>query len=499
VKGRPALLLLLVLAACRREASRSAPPADSGSTSVAVDPQTVTGRVALELWPLRTGVSLAEWSGSNLNDMVAGSDSEPIADYFGSWCAVASRTFVVQGRTIVRRAFFYPPAPPEGLILADSMSPTLLRDCTLGLIWITIPIGDSAAAVAVNDSVHAQLARAYRPDQATVTFFGSAYWSGARRLRQGAVQLVTALRSPPSVRAPGDTTSGRDVVTLAMLPSSGVSLDSGPAAETPYAPPDTIPLDSAVRLSGLDSALALPLLRAARGPTSDTPARAMDQPADSLIRPLRRWIEAAARLAPPRRAAAIYLADHVLARAACSYHLCEPGDSVAQRPLRALGATFVFSELGGGWSYQRSWLEQARTLDRDGRLGELILLEQLRGGFDFSGTCRGGAEMFRTVIQNGERYLERLPQSRIAGDVHFYVGEGYRDIVALAAGAGQEYVDSTQYRDAAPEARRRAISHYRAALASDRTSPTAAAAWSRAWWLLAGLRPRTARFYCVYD
>ena len=495
MKGRPALLLLLVLLACRREAPPGGHRADSVSTNVPVDPQSVTGRVALELWPLRTGVSLAEWSGANMNDMVTGADSEPIADYFGTWCAVSSRAFVVQGRTIVRRAFFYPPPPPEGLVLADSMTPTLLRDCTLGLLWVTIPIGDSVAGAALNDSLHAQLARTYRPDQATVTFFGSAYWSGARRLREGAVQLVTALRSPPSVRVPGDTTSGRDVVTLALLPASRVSLDSGPGTDAPFTPPDTIPLDSAVHLSGLDTALAAPLLSAAAG----RPPASGPLPADSLVRPMKRWLDAAARLAPPRRAAALYLADHVLVRALCSYHLCEPGDSLAQRPLRALGAGFVFSQLGGAWTYQRSWLEQARNLDRDSPLGELIFLEQLRGGFDFSGTCQGGAEMFHTVIQNGERYLERKPQSPIAPQVHFYVGEGYRDIVALAAGAGAPYADSSQYRDAAPEARRRAIAHYRAALAADRSSPTAAAAWSRAWWLLAGLRPRAARYYCVYD
>lgn len=51
----------------------------------------------------------------------------------------------------------------------------------------------------------------------------------------------------------------------------------------------------------------------------------------------------------------------------------------------------------------------------------------------------------------------------------------------------------------ATNSRRRAIAHYRAGLALDRSSPAARAAWLAAWRLTAGVPPSTTHFFCVYD
>jgi hypothetical protein len=71
------------------------------------------------------------------------------------------------------------------------------------------------------------------------------------------------------------------------------------------------------------------------------------------------------------------------------------------------------------------------------------------------------------------------------------VGDGYADVVALAAGAGANYTDSSAYTAAAPEARRLAIRHYRQAIALHPRSPDAHDAWLEVWRLLAGLPPTT--------
>jgi len=200
-----------------------------------------------------------------------------------------------------------------------------------------------------------------------------------------------------------------------------------------------------------------------------------------------------------RRAAALYAADLVLDQSLCAYRMCDIADRGSRAGLEAIGARFNRSELGGAWVYERTWLGQARAADRDSPLGQHILLLQLANAFDFSGTCREGAEGFRRVIDNGERYLERVPTSPIAAAVHFLVGEAYRDIVALAHGAGDIYADSSQYSAEAGDAARQAIEHYKAATRAGADSATAQAAWRRAWMLKAGLAPREVRFYCVYD
>lgn len=500
---RPAVLLLLALGAA---ACRDAPPvritSDSAGAGIDVEPQSLPGRIALELWTLRPGITLGEWAATNLNDIVAPTDTQRVAEVLGDWCAVSTRVSELAGRRIVRQAFFYAPEPPEDRALPDSASADLVRSCVLGLIWARVPVPDSAGGAPLADSVRAQLAAVYAADSAPLSFWGSAFWSHQGRYRRDAVEVVSALRAPPPLGMPGDTAAPRrDVAAFAVLPASGVQLGPGVSPGTPaFRVPDTLTLDSAARLAGLDTALVAPLIRLvadadagiARGTWSPPPA-------DSLVRPLRRWVAAADGLPPARRAAALYVADQVLDRGQCAFQLCEPGDSAALAPLRAQGAAFSFSELGGSWVYTRSWLVAARSLDRDSPLGQLILLQLMESAFDFSGTCAQGAEGFRRVIENGERYLARVPRSPVTGAVHFYLAEAYRDIVALADGAADIYADSSAYVPERDSARVRALRHYRAAIAADPAAAMAAAAWRRAWWLLTGLRVRGARFYCIYD
>jgi hypothetical protein len=499
---RPVLLLCLALLAGCRERPPSRITADSGA-GIAVDPQTVPGRVALELWSLRPGIRLGEWSQANLNDLIAPADTQVVAEYFGDWCAVSTRVSELAGRRVIRQAYFYAPEPPPDRALPAAPSADLVRDCALGVVWVRVPVADSADGVRLADSVRAQLAAVYGDDTSRVSFWGSAYWSAVGHFRHDGSEAVSALRTTRLPVAGSDSLQAwRDVSAFAALPLSGVSFGAArePEGVSRARVADRLALDSAARATGLDTALSAPLLRLYARAESVVPlADWRPAPGDSLVLPLRRWVDAAAELPPPRRAAALYVADRVLARAQCSFQLCLHGDSAALAPLRALGAEFVYSELGGGWGYARTWLAQARALDRDSPLGQRIFLEQLEAGFDFSGVCQGGAEAFRRVIEMGERYLERVPASPIHGAVHLGVADGYRDIVALADGAAGIYADSSAYVPQRDSARTRALAHYREAIAADRAAPAAAEAWRRAWWLLAGLPARGVRYYCIYD
>jgi hypothetical protein len=489
---RPALLfpLALALAACRQGETARTAVSDS---SLRVNPATVPGIVALELWQLRPGVTLGDWKTARPDEPVTGADSSAIARYFGDWCAASQTRATAGTRTVTRTAFFYPPTTTD-LALPDSV-PDLVRRCVLGMIWVSVTEPDSLRAARLADSVKAQLAEAYGgAAEREVSFFGSAFWTHVGWFRRDSVVGVSALRGNPLAAERDPAREARVILAFAFRPIAGIGVDSGAGLRGPYLTGDTMTLDAAMAIAALDSSLGAPLLA-----VTGSGAPSSGRPAQELIRPLTRWINAAATLPLPRRAAALYVADRVLDRAMCSFGLCELTDRTGRAPLEALGAHFNASTLGGSWVYTHNWLNQARLLDRDSPLGQSVLLIQIANGFDFSGTCEAGAEGFRRVIENGERYLERVPNSPIAADVHFLVGEAYRDIVALAHGAGDIYADSSLYGEAAGDAAARAIAHYREAMKAGVNAPVARAAWRQAWWMKAGLAPRDVRFYCVYD
>lgn len=500
---RPWLCALLAVAACRGGGrDRAARPDSSGPT---IDASTPWGQVALGLWQLQGGVTLTSWLVARGDEQVERYGRALGRDHLASWCARAARIDVAGGRPVERAAFFYPPPATFALPSDSASADSLVGGCVLGLIGTTIAVRDSAEGARTADSVRAELSRIYGPgrDGAGVRFFASAFWSRVRVWERSGRTVVAALNGPPA--QPADSASRWTVLAFAFVPASGLSIAPPAGAGDPSPEAgllDTLPLERAAALARVDSTLWLALRRALLAGT--TPARAdalrpRTPPADSLGRALRRWLQATQDLEPPRRAAALFVADAVLDRAMCGYGLCAGRDSAAQRPLRALGAEFNWSPLGAGWVYTRTWLYEARALDRDSPVGQAILLQQLAQAFDPSGTCAEGTEGFVKVMETGERYLARVPASPIAPAVHYFLGEAYRDVVALAAGAGAPYADSTEYVADAAHARASALAHYRAAAAGAPGTPLGIRAWQRAWWLLSGLEPRDVRFYCVYD
>lgn len=493
-----ALALALGAAACGQGEAARTSAADS-TRGLRVNPATASGSAILELWQLRPAVSLGDWRSAHPDEAVSGADTSGPLRFFGDWCAMAQRRWQLGEREISRTALFYPP-DAGSLSLPDSV-PDLVRQCRLGLVWVTINVPDSAAGARLADSVRSQLAEAFgRLVSGPVSFYGSAYWSQVGRFRRESVTAVAALRNPPA-NAGDSATSRRSVVAFAYLPNAGVGTgDDTPSHAGPWTPSDSMPLDSAVALSGIDLGLWAPLAARLRVAETGRQGSAVTAAAtDSLARALRRWLGASAGQSLPRRAAALYVADVVLERALCATIRCDARETAALEPLRALGAQFAWEPLGASWVYARTWLNQARVLDRDSPLGQRILLAQMARAFDFSGTCAAGEEGFRRVIENGTRYLDRVPNSPIAADVHYLVGEAYRDVVALAHGAGDIYADSSRYSAEQASALANAQLHYRAAMRAGAASAAARAAWRQAWWMKAGLVPRETRFYCVYD
>ena len=106
---------------------------------------------------------------------------------------------------------------------------------------------------------------------------------------------------------------------------------------------------------------------------------------------------------------------------------------------------------------------------------------------------------FQRVIDTVEPMLTRTSAPVIRARLLLLLGDAYSDLVGLAAGMGEGYVDAASYASRAAAARKRAAALYREALELDRGAPRARDRWGQAWRLLAGLPPSTTHFFCVND
>jgi hypothetical protein len=210
------------------------------------------------------------------------------------------------------------------------------------------------------------------------------------------------------------------------------------------------------------------------------------------------WLVAAPASPAPRRAAALFVADRLLAESGMGWGKDE--NPPIRRQLEAHGARFNWIELGGTWLYAHSLLKESLEIDPDGRIGDLALITLMERGFETSRMCQDQAgNGFHAVINEGGEFLSRRPDSPLASYVHLLIAQAWGDIVTLANGGGYDQsVDGDKTQETS--ARKQAIEEYRLAFASSLGRPAKEReAWRNAFRLMAGLSPTRTYFYCVYD
>jgi hypothetical protein len=478
-------------------------------------------RAVQEFATLRPGVTPAAWLATHAEDNLVLFRRDSVRENHDRWCARASRAQAVPGGTrIVRYAYFYPPAPAPSLTLPSDGREALVREhCVLGAIWIEAGPMDSTAGNSLAGSVHNAFFHAYgrvtpgpdafvsrRPIPGRVPgmvaiglglhFFGAAAWRWPGRWQKDSMVIVSAFDSRFANRNEGR------VLAFAYLPVSelGEFRDLTDRSDREELRSAALTAEAS-RLAGLDSTLTARLLATlASAESAYTGLYKIDGARVDVraVTVLRDWVDGSRTLEPTRRAAALLAADEAVGSAGMTYVRAQRQDS-GRAELQRLGATFDHDELGGSENYTHNWLAEALRLDPDGPVGRLATLAEMRRGFNDNGMCGGGNDPFRRVIKAGERLLAGTPDGPTAAELHRLVADGYADIVALAAGAGGEYADSSGYVAEATAARASAIAHYRASLVLDHATPEAGQAWLEAWRLLARLAPTTTHFFCVYD
>lgn len=175
------------------------------------------------------------------------------------------------------------------------------------------------------------------------------------------------------------------------------------------------------------------------------------------------------------------------------------------------GAQFTWDSLGDSWIYHHNLLWAAWRAGPDTEWGQDAFFLLLASGWDTSGVCHNGADEFRTVINEGKKFLAGHPASPMRLPVNYLVAEAYETwwslsewsscspVTDLGPGRCRPAPASARYRTGAEAARREAIADYQALFAADpATYATPAVQWRLAR-LQLGIDTNQRRFYCLYD
>jgi hypothetical protein len=478
-------------------------------------PPTLAQLITSQLPAIRSSTTLGAWKLAHRGDRAQLYDPFHDDQSHGAWCAHSDAEIPIAGGRVARRmTWFYPPAAPADLAFPVRSTTTARGDaCRAGYLWITVHDRDTKQIDVLKRATESALTTAAgAPDAATkISGMGSAWWLEPKWRRVDGVELVTAAIHqrywPKDGSRIGDSTGilvglATPVSYVSFREEDWVRFRTEEEEEAEHRLSQRI--DEAIRIAAVGGSVGAEFDRfrilSGRGATRDL----TDSERVAFGAAMERWLDAAAKLPVPRRAAALLAADDVLSRSGGSAGWADSEHVDLRRRFRARGAVFNYLELGGGFDYSHTWLKDARRIAPESRAGELAFLTLAERGFETTGGCGDqNGEGFRAVIARVEPYLRAHPDSPIQGELHLLLAQAYGDIVALASGAGYDANEDSavtiQYRPQEPRARRRAIEEYRIAVPLLGKTPRAEWAWTEAWRLVEGVAPSRTRFYCVYD
>jgi hypothetical protein len=452
-----------------------------------------------------SSVTLRVWMAGHPADVV--SRTMPTGMFDEPFCRSAAALVSTGTRVWRRSAVFLIPPPPSGESLPDTTA-VAERLCRLRALWLESGDKDSLSAERAAVALQGRLSRTLGEAQPGVLIAGP----GTGRWLSGA-SWINGLRVIVVGADPGgqhwideDTPSGIDPPTVAALSyviGNGLETDVSPLIdkmEYPKVEPEALVAmaraDSSIGWSGMSGLTPLRRLFAHHRDSTRFKEREERPPPDASVDSVLVHALAALRdsstLPPPKRSAAFLAADVAVQVHAPALDYTGR-DSAYRQLLEPLGAGYEDRHLGAAYFYLHRWLWRAYQLDSLGPAGRSAFAELLRTGW-FTGPGCGGAE---EVITRGER---ALGAGVVDPMVHLYTAQAYADLFSLSP-EGVRKSDSDSARSLAAKsevARRRAIEHYRNALAGIRDPGHRRSIWTNAVHLMLR-RPIDPRYICDYD
>jgi hypothetical protein len=463
-----------------------------------------------------TTITLDAWLKSHPGDQVG--VVPPVTNIDDPFCRSAVVKTHLLGRTLVRSALFYIPAPPKGEKLpadtAIAAAGCELRTVVLESEEMNFPeghaLGDSLALL-IDKRLGAHRDGVPLGAGGVRGLEGGEMWSGPGTSvvvatesvdkpagKQGEAASSEKELPTPSVHA----TTGK-TFAVAYAPGSGAqdfdlwdARYKGQAAQRAG--------DQQSRYRNLDSALAWAALPAV---TADLKtvlvflrSRDEDKPGDlrppqvdvALLRAIKAINSAAPSLPAPRRAAALLAGDVSLFATLATFNA--DTNHTISRTLDLLGISFAPLPGENGYQNTRAWLWEAYRLDSTGRAGRAAFAELLGLRWPVTGACQ--VKEYARMIEHGEAELKKGNNDPL---VHFYVGGAYKTIYDFANFSGGDYGPDSSVKQQSEPARLKGIEHFRAALESLPNGPVRREAWTKGMQLLLRRSGEQPEYVCFED
>ncbi len=479
-----------------------------------------------EVSQLHEGITLAQWMNTRGKserwettkpEMLAGGPDEE--------CMSLRRMDALPSGGVVARAFyFYPPPAASPFVFPTLRGPELLATCTLAIVRIEAEAATPEIGRAMTQAVSRQLTKLYGDGLDENARRRAGLWGQGISAWNPHAEITAQYDAKPGLDpdAPGQLIQGPVAQVSARLPNIANLGNRGPMT-TRTRPLKEAEFRRAVAAAGVDGKLSQRMenlyaldtslaerLQAEAEEMCKTRCvpEAMPEPTGSdwrepLVPLLQDWFRALKTTDAAHRAGGLLAADSLLV----AFGSIRPGDyfgsaqastteqSKLRSELQELGATFEPGFSDGIYGYSGNWLDQAKDLDWNSEVGRLALLTWMSDG---TGCERSGSDDFRKVVSEGNALLAKKLDAPTAARVHFMVGDAYSDMIAIAGGVDPNGSYASFDLGDEADSRAKALQHYQAGLALDRTSENAKDAWRQAWNIAAGLVPGT-RYACFGD
>jgi hypothetical protein len=462
-----------------------------------------------------TNVTLGKWLADHPGDSVSRTLSMPEISRGEAFCRSASAPIIAGPRVWKRSALFVIPSPPAGESLPDT-SRLAERLCRIRALWLKTTDPDSLVVKRQTAALRGRLSGTLGDAQPQVLIsglgvtwsgFGDTWWNEGASWVSGRRVVVlgieprdssreylqeAAVVRPPAVSALSYVI-GRGLDT-ATSPLSAVSTQKVGPKVAPERIVEMARADSALGRSGLSGLLPLRRLFAhyldSTGFEKD-PSASVDSVLLQALAALRDT-----STLPPRQRSAAFLAADIAVHVHADELYFEGYQGELRRAVQQAGATYDYDEANASWIYARPWLWRAYQLDSLGPAGKSAFAELMREGWATGSGCPGGPNVTGEVISRGER---ALGAGLIDPMVHLYVAQAYADLFSRSERAQDSVYDQTTVSATDGEmARRRALEHYRQALAGIRDLGFRQTMWDKAVHLMLRL-PIQTRYFCYYD
>jgi hypothetical protein len=144
-------------------------------------------------------------------------------------------------------------------------------------------------------------------------------------------------------------------------------------------------------------------------------------------------------------------------------HVEEPTNDV--KKFRSMGIIYKFYDPDGSWKLREGPVDlpDLATKYLNSIWGRRAFLMMTQIGWS-EGACQEGPDQFREVIKHGEAFLSKFPNSEVSDDVRVAVADAYTTWWVLSLKDADSTVDHSKYEVGAEDARKKAISLFRAYL-----------------------------------